>query len=168
MTAIVPQPSATEVADTHLDATTQSTADSPAADPDVGGQVTVARRIVTFALHYLEMVIAMVIGMIVLGPIWNIAWPGYTARVETMAGVMALDMTVAMAAWMGLRRHSPRGIVLMSAAMVTPFVGVLAVYRLGLIPSDQVLTWSHVLMLALMALVMLLPSGHARHHRRRG
>ncbi|HET9649347.1 MAG TPA: hypothetical protein VFP34_14115 [Microlunatus sp.] len=166
MTTIVPQRSDTDGASKRPSVTSGSTAKPPAAEHVVEGRATAAGRLLTFVLHYLEMVLAMAIGMIALGPIWHFAWPSYAARVETMAAVMVLDMTVAMAVWMGLRHHSPRGIAVMSAAMVAPFAAVLAVYRLGLIPSDQVLTWSHVLMLPLMALVMLLPSGRTHRHRR--
>ena len=56
-----------------------------------------------FVLHYLEMVVAMVVGMMALAPLWPDAW---LARGDMHAVAMAVDMTVAMAAWMAIRRHA--------------------------------------------------------------
>jgi hypothetical protein len=64
-----------------------------------------------FVRHYLEIVVATVVGMVVLGPAESmllnpIGWAGLLANFETYALVMATNMTVAMAAWMRFRRHS--------------------------------------------------------------
>jgi len=123
-----------------------------------------SRRVLAFVGHYLEMVAAMIVGMVGLAPLWRFTWPAYTDRVETHALVMALDMTVAMAAWMRLRRHSLRSIAVMSTAMCAPFAALLVPYRIGLITGDQALSLAHILMLALMALAMLLPSGLPAGH----
>ena len=56
-----------------------------------------------FVRHYLEMLVAMVIGMIALGPLWSLAGDalGLAAvlhRPESMVLVMATDMSIAMCA----------------------------------------------------------------------
>jgi hypothetical protein len=53
--------------------------------------------------HFAEMVVAMLVGMLVLGPLW----PELPAGAEPMALVMATDMTVGMTALMVWRRHRP-------------------------------------------------------------
>ena len=67
--------------------------------------------------HYLEMVVAMVVGMVVLGPLWSLAWPGLSSNVVAESLVMATDMALGMGAWMRLRGHSWSAITVMSAAM---------------------------------------------------
>jgi peptidoglycan/LPS O-acetylase OafA/YrhL len=119
-----------------------------------------ARNWGRFALHYLEMVAAMVVGMMVLAPVWQVAWPGHADRPDTAALAMATDMSVAMAGWMAVRGHGRRGIALMSAAMVLPFAVLALPYWAGLMPGSWLLPLGHVLMLPLMAVVMLLPAGH--------
>jgi flagellar biosynthetic protein FliP len=113
-----------------------------------------------FGLHYLEMLVAMVVGMMALAPVWQFAWPGHADRPDTAALVMATNMTVAMAGWMAVRGHDRRGIALMSAAMVLPFAVLAVPYWAGLMPGSWLLPLGHVLMLPLMAVAMLLPAGH--------
>ena len=120
------------------------------------------RRWLAFAGHYLEMLVAMAVGMVALAPAWDALWPGHADRPDTAAFAMATNMTVAMVAWMAVRGHSRRGIVLMSAAMVVPFAALAVPYWAGLMSGDLIMPLGHVLMLPLMAVAMLLPSGH-RH-----
>ena len=120
------------------------------------------RRWLGFAGHYLEMVAAMVVGMIALGPVWDALWPAYADRPDTAALAMAADMTVAMVAWMAVRGHSRRGIALMGAAMVLPFAALAVPYWAGLMPGSWLMPLGHAVMLPLMAVAMLLPSGD--HH----
>jgi hypothetical protein len=115
-----------------------------------------------FAAHYVEMLIAMGVGMVALAPVWDALWPGHADRPDTEALAMATNMTVAMAGWMAVRGHGRRGIALMSAAMVVPFAVLALPYWAGLMPGSWLLPLGHVLMLPLMAVAMLVPSG--RHH----
>jgi len=108
-------------------------------------------RLGRFLTAYLEMTLAMLVGMAVLGVVWDAAWPGLTGRPDAMALTMAFDMTVGMAAWMWVRRHGRRHIAEMSAVMVLPFLVLLVPYWLGVLPGEQLLTWGHVGMFALMA-----------------
>src|SRR4051794_25513455 len=81
-----------------------------------------------FTLHYLEMVAAMIVGMIALG----LAQDGLLAATGAEAVSGALDgplvgsvlmtayMVVGMGGWMAYRGHSLRSNVEMNAAMVAP------------------------------------------------
>jgi hypothetical protein len=119
-------------------------------------------RLVRFLATYLEMTVSMVIGMQILGVIWDAVLPGVTGRPDVMAVTMAFDMTVGMAAWMWVRRHAPRHIAEMAAVMVLPFLVLLVPYWLGVLPGDALLSWGHVGMFALMA-VYLAWRPHAGH-----
>ena len=83
-----------------------------------------------FIRHFLEMLAAMVLGMLVLGPLWPTI-----DRVELQALVMATNMTIGMAALMAVRRHAWPGIVEMSAAMYAPFIILFVPYWTGLITA---------------------------------
>ena len=104
--------------------------------------------------HYLEMVVAMVVGMVVLGPLEALLWPGVDDRVDVHALVMATNMAVAMAAWMRFRGHAWPAIVEMSAAMYVPFAVLLVPYWAGAVSGSFLFTAGHVLMLPAMALAM--------------
>ena len=74
-----------------------------------------------FARHYLEMVVAMLVGMIALGPLWSLAGAalGLSAvlhRPEPMVLVMATNMSIAMCAWMRYRGHGWAATLQMAAA----------------------------------------------------
>jgi flagellar biosynthetic protein FliP len=111
-----------------------------------------ARR---FALHFLEMVVAMVAGMVVLEPVWSFLWPGLSAVVTAHVLVMATDMALGMALWMRIRRHGWAGIAEMSAAMYVPFAVLLPFYWTGVLSEMVLMTAGHVLMLPAMLVAML-------------
>lgn len=115
-----------------------------------------------FALHYLEMLVAMTVGMVVLAPLW---WPLGIDRPDLETLVMAVDMTVGMAAWMRFRGHRWRPVAEMSAAMVAPFLALLPAYRAGALTGDDLMMLGHVLMLLTMLGAMLLrPAEYTGHH----
>jgi hypothetical protein len=122
-----------------------------------------------FALHYLEMVVAMLLGMVVLGPLEGLAfdalgWAAVTDRTDVTAVTMAANMTVAMAGWMRFRGHTWRPIVEMSTAMVVPFLVMLVPLWLGAITESTLWVWGHVLMLVGMLAAMLLrPDEYTGH-----
>jgi hypothetical protein len=111
-----------------------------------------ARKLVRFVAHYLEMVVAMIVGMVALAPLWPTEW---VARPDVHAMTMAIDMTIAMALWMRVRRHSWPRTAEMSATMFLPFVVLLVPYWLGGISAMTVMIAGHVIMLPLMLAVML-------------
>jgi hypothetical protein len=108
-----------------------------------------------FVLHYLEMVVAMAVGMVALGPVWSMAVPTLPAYPAAAAMVMATNMSIGMAGWMMIRRHSGRHIAEMCAAMVAPFVVLLIPYGMGLIDGGTLMTAGHILMFPAMLVPML-------------
>ena len=121
-----------------------------------------------FVRHYLEMVIAMLLGMAVLGV------PGFVALdaagVDTdAAGVllsgMAVSMTVPMVAWMRHRGHEWLQCWEMSAAMVVPTIGALALLEAGSLGgAHAAMGVQHVVMFPAMLGVMLLRRGEYTAH----
>ncbi|EMY32321.1 hypothetical protein D477_020778 [Arthrobacter crystallopoietes BAB-32] len=136
--------------------------------------VTRRSAIWNFTRHYLEMVAAMIVGMVALAPVWNWLFDalGVAAlfdRPDLGSLVMATNMTIAMSAWMKFRGHGWAPITEMAAAMYLPFIALFFPLWAGLIDGHTLMTLGHVLMLPAMALAMLLrraeytrPHGH--HH----
>jgi len=125
-----------------------------------------------FTVHYVEMVVAMVAGMVIFGPLETLiidatGWSSVFDRAGVNALVMATNMTVAMAAWMRFRGHSRAPIIEMPAAMYAPFLVLLVPLWRGSITEPTFVLVGHVLMLLGMLLAMLLRlaeyTGHHRH-----
>jgi hypothetical protein len=120
-----------------------------------------------FLRHYGEMVIAMFLGMAVLGyPVdWGMSRLGASSD-EFMFLGMATTMTVPMVGWMMYRGHGWRANAEMSASMFVPAFAVVAALAGGLLTDIGVLMIvEHVAMLAAMAGVMLLrPEEYSHHH----
>jgi hypothetical protein len=122
-----------------------------------------------FVRHYLEMVAAMLVGMIALGPVWSLTGKAlgiseFLHQPEPMALVMATNMTVAMCAWMRYRGHSWRANVEMAASMYVPFLMLFPPLWFGLISASGLMIGGHLLMLPAMAAAMLLrPSEYSGH-----
>jgi transcriptional regulator GlxA family with amidase domain len=123
-----------------------------------------ARMVGRFLWHYGEMVIAMMLGMLLLGMLWSTVLPEIT-RVDVDTLVMAADMTIGMAAWMRVRRHGWRSIGEMSGAMVLPFLVLLVPYWFGALPGHLVMSVGHPLMFVTMALAMLRRRAEYAEHR---
>ena len=112
-----------------------------------------------FLRHYLEMVVAMFVGMAVLG--------AATAGAEAMTGVelpaspefaafkMAFDMSLGMVVWMRYRGHGWASTSEMVGAMFAPAVVFAPLSWLGAVSGDALMIVTHVLMLPLMFVVML-------------
>jgi hypothetical protein len=98
------------------------------------------------------MVVAMIVGMMALAPLWPAAW---VSRPDVNAMTMAIDMTIAMALWMRIRRHSWPRTAEMSATMFLPFALLLVPYWLGAISATTLMVAAHVIMLPLMLAAML-------------
>ena len=101
-----------------------------------------SRKLLRFAAHYVEMVVAMIVGMVALAPLWPAEW---VARPDVHAMTMAVDMTIAMALWMRIRRHSWPRTAEMSATMFLPFAVLLVPYWLGAISATTVMVAAHVM-----------------------
>ena len=118
-----------------------------------------------FIRHYIEMVLAMAIGMYALMPLSAYALqaagaPHLLDRAEPMALSMATDMAIGMGAWMAFRRHGWRHIAEMTAAMYLPFVILFPATLTGAVTSGAMMLAGHVLMLAAMLAVMLRRRDH--------
>ena len=120
-----------------------------------------------FTRHFVEMLVAMAVGMVALHPVWTLPLDavgagGLMDNPYSSALIMATDMTVAMSAWMKIRGHRWRPIAEMAAAMYLPFLVLFVPLALGLIGEGALMLWGHVLMLPAMAAAMLLrPSEYA-------
>ncbi|MGC5009920.1 hypothetical protein ACLQ2R_04060 [Streptosporangium sp. DT93] len=118
------------------------------------------RKLGRFVWHYVEMVIAMLAGMVVLAPLWPDAW---SARPEVDALVMATNMTIGMTVAMALRRHSWARIGEMAAAMYLPFLVLLVPFWLGALSAMGLMTAGHVIMFPLMLAAMVWRRDHYWH-----
>ncbi len=118
-----------------------------------------------FTRHYLEMLAAMVVGMVALGipaeGLLQLAGSSTSAlKTDAPAVVflgMALTMTVPMVALMRYRGHSWRPCWEMAASMILPTFGVIGAMATGV--SDDfgaLMMIEHVVMLPAMLLAMLL------------
>jgi hypothetical protein len=127
-----------------------------------------------FLWHYVEMIIAMVVGMLVLGAaragvlgLLDVEFSS-TRHPEAAALVMAFDMSVGMVVWMRYRGHAWAPTLEMVAAMFAPVV-LLAPFTLaGLMSGHALMMVMHVAMLPLMLAVMLrrraeYSQGHQKH-----
>ena len=108
-----------------------------------------------FIRHYIEMVIAMFVGMAVLG-----APAGLVVNYDDtgqMIAAMAVTMTVPMAGWMRYRGHGWQPIAEMSTAMLVPAGGVLALLAGGVMTDvGGLMAIEHVAMFGGMLAAMLL------------
>lgn len=124
--------------------------------------------------HFIEMVLAMLVGMAVLGMAAAAicAALGHSGFLTHHAGllsfVMALNMSIGMAAWMRFRGHGGAPIAEMVGAMFVPWALLIGPYLGGLISADALLVGMHVLMFAAMGAAMLHRRdeyAHGHHYR---
>ncbi|MEU8206864.1 hypothetical protein [Streptosporangium sp. NPDC049046] len=115
-----------------------------------------ARRWGRFAWHYVEMIIAMFVGMVVLGMLLSAVGLGFShdRQPELAYLLMAFDMSVGMAAWMRYRGHGWASTLEMCAAMFVPVVPLFPLLWLGFIDGGSLMTIAHVAMFPLMLAVM--------------
>ena len=120
-----------------------------------------------FLRHYGEMVLAMFLGMAVLGlpADWALRSVGADSDAFMFLG-MATTMTVPMVGWMLYRGHGWRANTEMSASMFVPAVAVIGLLSTGALTDTGILMAAeHVVMLLAMAGVMLLrPDEYIHHH----
>ena len=120
-----------------------------------------------FLRHYGEMVLAMFLGMAVLGlpADWAMRSVGADSDAFMFLG-MATTMTVPMVGWMIYRGHGWRANTEMSASMFVPTFAIIGLLTTGLLTDIGVLMAAeHVVMLLAMAGVMLVrPDEYIHHH----
>jgi hypothetical protein len=118
-----------------------------------------------FIRHYVEMLVAMFLGMGALGmpAIMGLGAVGVTSaelRSDAPALLllgMGVTMTVPMVAWMRYRGHGWAASNEMAASMLVPTAGVIALLGAGLVDDiGTLLAVEHVVMLPSMLVAMLL------------
>jgi hypothetical protein len=132
-----------------------------AASPETGGRVRA--RLVSgwrFARHLLEMVLAMMVGMAVLGlALWALGEPPGYANLLVEYGLRGACMAAPMVAWMRHRRHPWRDGGEMTAAMLAPMLALAAPVELGVAVSGlsegSLMVISQVAMIAGMVALMI-------------
>ncbi|WP_343447031.1 hypothetical protein [Micromonospora schwarzwaldensis] len=114
----------------------------------------------TRARHLAGMVVAMVAGMVLLGPLWQAGGQAFggadvLARPDVATLVMATDMSLGMVAWMWHRGHRWTATLEMTAAMSVPVLLLLPPWWAGLVDDHVLMLGGHLLMLPAMVLVGL-------------
>ena len=113
-----------------------------------------------FARHYAEMVLAMFVGMAILGGLAELAFAAAGSDVSDQSGgfqvtLMGFNMTVAMVAWMGYRGHTRAQNAEMAASMVVPTLIAAGFAWAGVLSTAGGMAVQHVVMLPAMLAVML-------------
>jgi hypothetical protein len=138
-------------------------------------ETRIPRGTVTFVRHYIEMVVVMFAGMIVLGipgeAALRAAGSGTSVLRDDAPAVvflgMAATMTVPMVAWMRYRGHTWQPTLEMAASMVIPTVAAIALLEASVLGFDALMGLEHVAMLLGMLAAMLLRlneyTSHAHH-----
>lgn len=136
-----------------------------------GGMSTTAKHLTR---HYVEMVVAMFLGMAVLAVpagwamgAMGIDWGRLTDDAPALMFLgMATTMTVPMVGWMVYRGHGWRANGEMSASMFVPTFAVIGLLWAGVLTDlGLLMVVEHVAMLLAMAAVMLLRPSEYAHHR---
>jgi len=118
------------------------------------------RNVRSLALHYVQMVVVMLVGMMLLWPLWMLATAGAddgtaVRAVEAESLAMATMMALPMAAWMRFRGHGWTSTLEMSTAMYVGFLATFPFLWAGELDADGVMMVGHVSMLALMLVAMV-------------
>jgi hypothetical protein len=113
-----------------------------------------------FLRHYVEMIVAMLGGMIVLGALESAlldpaGWAEVRAVPEFGALIMATNMILPMLAWMWHRGHGPIALGQMTAAMYAPFVVCFPLVWFGVLSATGLMIAGHVVMVPAMTVAML-------------
>lgn len=123
-----------------------------------------------FSWHFVQMVVAMTVGMAVLAAKWppvfaKLGWPDALQRPEVAVLVVATDMAIGMALWMWWKRHGWASIAEMTLAMYVPFVALFPGLWLGILSGDALMIGGHVLMVpAMLAAMWWRRDEYARPH----
>ena len=125
----------------------------------------------SFIRHFLEMVVAMIAGMAVLGGALSLifALAGHSNPIHyagLRALVMTINMTIGMSLWMRYRGHDWTSTGEMAGAMFLPLLALIGPYEAGLLSGGALLLVMHFLMLPCMVIVMLhRREEYAQNHR---
>ena len=141
--------------------------------PETGGQVL--RYVVAgwhFTRHLLEMVVAMMAGMMVLGvAVGILGEPSGEVNLLVEYGVMGVFMSAPMVAWMRYRGHTWSDGLEMTGAMLIPMFALVLPVELGVVEltGHSLMMLSHVAMIGGMVVLMIYRFdryAHGAHGRR--
>ena len=125
-----------------------------------------------FARHYVEMVVVMLGGMVVLGApagwlmgAFGTSWSQLSPAMMVL--VMAVTMTAPMVAWMRFRGHAWRPTAEMAASMLLPAFAAMALAWTVVTAVGTLMVVEHAAMLAAMLVAMLVRRDEymGAHHR---
>jgi hypothetical protein len=113
-----------------------------------------------FARHFGEMVLAMLLGMVVLGGLAELVFALAGSSLSAQPGgtqvmIMGFNMTVPMVLWMSYRGHAAARNVEMALSMIVPSVAAAALAWAGALGSGAALAVQHAVMIPAMLGVML-------------
>ena len=143
------------------------------ASPETGRRIR--SRLVSgwrFTRHLLEMVVAMLAGMLVLGmALWALGEPPGYSYLLVEYGMMGAFMAAPMVAWMRYRGHAWSDGGEMTAAMLVPMFALVLPAELGVVglTGHSLMMVSHVAMIGGMAALMVYRFdryAHGAHDRR--
>jgi hypothetical protein len=113
-----------------------------------------------FARHFGEMVLAMLLGMLVLGGLAELVFALFGSSLSDQPGgtqvmLMGFNMTVPMVLWMSYRGHAAARNVEMAMSMIVPSVAAAGLAWAGVLESGAALGIQHAVMIPAMLGVML-------------
>jgi hypothetical protein len=122
-----------------------------------------------FARHFGEMVLAMLLGMGVLGGLSALVFALFGSSLSDQPGgfrimLMGFDMTVPMVLWMSYRGHSRIRNAEMAASMVVPTLAAAILAWAGALGTEAGLGLQHSAMIPAMLGVMLWRYEHYSRH----
>ena len=123
-----------------------------------------------FLRHFGEMVLAMLVGMVVLGGVAALVFAVAGSSFSDTSGtaqvlLMGFNMTVPMVAWMAHRGHAVAQNAEMAASMIVPTLIAAALASIGTLEAGAALGFQHVVMIPAMLGVMLWRyEDYASHH----
>ena len=118
----------------------------------------------TFISHYVEMLIAMFLGMGVLGG--GVAAAGVAVDPPELALLWrAFTMSAPMVAWMRYRGHGWGASAEMTASMFIPSLAAIALLSMGAVGEHGAMMIQHIVMFPAMLVAMLLRRDEYSGHR---
>ena len=121
-----------------------------------------------FARHFGEMLLAMFVGMVVLGGVAQLLFAAGGSNLSHQSGalrvlIMGFNMTLPMVLWMSYRGHPRTQNVEMASSMVLPSLLAAALAVAGLLGATGALAVQHAVMIPAMLGVMLWRYEHYAH-----
>ena len=121
-----------------------------------------------FLRHFGEMLVAMLLGMAVLGGLAELAFAGAGSSMARASGavqvlIMGASMTAPMVAWMSYRGHDRARNAEMAGSMIIPSLVAAGLAAAGTLGAGGALALQHAVMVPAMLGVMLWRYDHYAH-----